>query len=313
MCYSAMIEASVRELALRYQARVDVSAFERLFEARDKNSKIKLPKGFGSFVDSLSPDRAAKARALMESIHTRQKTEWSAELVTQEERLARAQERGSVRETQSILNEIRIAANKVRQLRVRLEELEGSPSEGERIFPGVFAPLIVLQDGVRWVRPFRYQLRPAGEPEAFDRKFNGTYNIRRDRLNEVKWWRGLFGKHHGILVMRRFYEHVQGPDGGSIVLEFQEEVEKDLLVPCLFDRNEEGDEPLDSFGLITDEPNPEVLAAGHDRTPVVIRPESIQAWLDTRSVDSTGRFDGILARKQATLFLSRRIDTLGRS
>ncbi len=304
MCYSAMIESSVRELAHRYQARVDLSAFEGLFEAQERTGRLKLLKGLETFVDAAHSERSATLRERLQRLRERQMTGLLADLSAQETRLEHAKALLVEKETKALLNEVRIAGNKIRQLRERIEELEQSLPHHERIFPGVFAPLIVAHEGERWIRPFRYQLRPAGEPESFDRKFNGTYNVRRDRLHEVRWWKNLYGKKHGLLVMRRFYEHVEGADGKSLILEFREEQEKDLLVPCLFDRNEEGAESLDSFGLITDDPNPEVLAAGHDRTPVFIRSESLDDWLDTRPGKVIDQFDGILARKQPTRFLN---------
>ncbi len=300
-----MIESSVRELSLRYQARVDLSAFEGLYEEQEKTNKLKLLKGLESFVLSEVPDRRAIVQGRLESLMARQKAKLLADLASQEERLARASSQLAEKETKSLINEARIAKNKVNQIRERIDELGRQAPETERIFPGVFAPLIVSHEGKRWIRPFRYQLRPSGETEIFDRKFNGTYNVRRDRLHEVRWWKNLYGKNHGLLVMRRFYEHVETPDGDSMILEFREELEKDLLVPCLYDRNEVGPFPLDSFGLITDDPNPEVLAAGHDRTPLVIHPESIDEWLDTRGSGKTEKYDRILCRKFPTLFSHR--------
>jgi putative SOS response-associated peptidase YedK len=241
----------------------------------------------------------------LDRIHSVQKTALLAELTGQEVRLSRARTGLLQKETKALLNEVRIAQSKVIQIRDRIEELGGETPQSERIFPGVFAPLIVAHEGQRWIRPFRYQLRPSGEPESFDRKFNGTYNVRRDRLHEVRWWRSLYGKSHGLLVMRRFYEHVEGPEGRSVILEFREEPELDLLVPCLYDRNEEGPFSLDSFGLITDDPNPEVLAAGHDRTPIVIHQEAMEEWLDTRASVGTHVFDRVLAQKRPTRFLHR--------
>ena len=306
MCYSAMIEASVRELASRYQARVDSEAFIGLFEEQEQSGGLKLLKGLESFWDSLPPEPARRWRERLDRLRDLQSSAWLEELAEQEARLLRAQERRIRSESKAVLNEIRIAGNKVRQIRERIEELGRSSSvSGERIFPGVYAPLMVWHEGERWIRPFRYRLRPAGEPESFDRKFDGTYNIRRDRLNEVRWWKGLYGRQHAVLVMRRFFEHVAGPDGGSRILEFREEQEQDLLVPCLFDHNDSGQRRLASFGLITDDPNPEVLAAGHDRTPLVIQPESMDRWLNTRSSRSPRDFDAILAEKRPTRFIHR--------
>lgn len=42
-----------------------------------------------------------------------------------------------------------------------------------------------------------------------------------------------------------------------------------------------GDEELWSFAAITDEPPPEIAAAGHDRCIVPIKGQHIDAWLDS--------------------------------
>jgi putative SOS response-associated peptidase YedK len=53
-----------------------------------------------------------------------------------------------------------------------------------------------------------------------------------------------------------------------------------MLVACLWSRwNAPGEPDLLSCAAITDEPPPEVAAAGHDRCIVPIRPEHIDAWL----------------------------------
>jgi putative SOS response-associated peptidase YedK len=40
-----------------------------------------------------------------------------------------------------------------------------------------------------------------------------------------------------------------------------------------------------SFAAITDEPPPEVAAAGHDRCIIPIKPENVDAWLDPKQGD----------------------------
>ena len=40
-----------------------------------------------------------------------------------------------------------------------------------------------------------------------------------------------------------------------------------------------GEPDLLSFAAITDDPPPEIAAAGHDRCIVPIRPENVDAWL----------------------------------
>ena len=69
-------------------------------------------------------------------------------------------------------------------------------------------------------------------------------------------------------------------DGGNVVLEFRPRPTQDMLVACLWSRwSAPGEPDLLSFAAITDEPPPEVAAAGHDRCIVPIKEEDIDAWL----------------------------------
>jgi hypothetical protein len=63
-----------------------------------------------------------------------------------------------------------------------------------RIFPGQYAPVMVIENGKRVIKPMRYQCRPAGKPAFYDVKFPGTYNARRDRVEE--FWQAQFGFTH---------------------------------------------------------------------------------------------------------------------
>jgi hypothetical protein len=73
-----------------------------------------------------------------------------------------------------------------------------------RIFPWHYAPVMVMENGRRVVKPMRYQLRPAGKPAFSDDKFPGTYTARRDSLDG--YWRGVFGYPHGVIIADAFYE-----------------------------------------------------------------------------------------------------------
>jgi len=45
-----------------------------------------------------------------------------------------------------------------------------------------------------------------------------------------------------------------------------------------------------SFAAITDEPEPEVAAAGHDRTVINIREEHVDAWLNPQAGNLAGLY-----------------------
>src|SRR5690606_8667518 len=96
------------------------------------------------------------------------------------------------------------------------------------------------------------------------------------------FWARQFGVRHGLMVASRFYENVEGPDGKNRVLEFVPRDGGQMLVACLWSpwSDPAGKEPdLLSFAAITDEPEPEVADAGHDRTIININPERIDALL----------------------------------
>ena len=149
---------------------------------------------------------------------------------------------------------------------------------------------MIEKDGQRIVVPMRYQCRLPGWNDTIERKYPGTYNARRDKLEES--WGKLFGHRHGIMIVTRFYENVSrhkmegrelapGEKEDNVVLEFDPQPPQEMLVACLWNMSPGGDHGTDlfSFAAITDEPPPEVAAAGHDRCIVPIKSEHVDAWL----------------------------------
>ena len=167
--------------------------------------------------------------------------------------------------------------------------------DDSRIFPGHYAPVMVMEGGRRVVKPMRYQCRPAGKPAFYDEKFPGIYNARRDSLEG--FWKEHFGTAHGITVATTFYENVnrhraEGRELGvdekvsNVRLEFEPNPQQDMLVACLWSRwTAPGEPDLLSFAAITDDPPPEVTAAGHDRCIIPINTDNIEAWLNPDPAD----------------------------
>jgi putative SOS response-associated peptidase YedK len=135
----------------------------------------------------------------------------------------------------------------------------------------------------------RYHCRPAGKPAFYDKKYPEIYNARFDNLEG--FWKGLFGYSHGLIVANAFYENVkrhrlegrelaEGELEENVILEFKPQPAQDMLLARLWSHWQAPGEPdLLSFAAITDEPPPEIAAAGHDRCIIPIRPENIDAWL----------------------------------
>lgn len=191
----------------------------------------------------------------------------------------------------------RIATGKIEAALRRLDDIkriESRPRDS-RIFPGSYAPVLVMENGEYMVKPMRYQCRIAGKPANYDVKFPGTYNARRDNLEG--FWKPCFGHTHGVMLVEVFYENVSkaAMEGTlleahqkdeNVVLEFRPANGQLMHVACLWSRwSKPGEPDLLSFAAITDEPPPEIAAAGHDRCIVPIKPENIQAWLNPAASD----------------------------
>ncbi|MBO8042727.1 SOS response-associated peptidase family protein, partial [Pseudomonas aeruginosa] len=167
------------------------------------------------------------------------------ELFANRKRLADAERALQVKETKKAREDVRIAGNKIERAKARLADLQRlEPKDRDsRIFPGVYAPVIVSEAGKMVIKPMRYQCRLAGKQANYDQRFPGTYNARRDSLE--KFWAPAFGHTHGLMVVDTFYENVEGPDGKNQVVQFTPRTGEPMLVACLWSHWEDpaGKEP----------------------------------------------------------------------
>lgn len=80
-------------------------------------------------------------------------------------------------------------------------------------------------------------------------------------------------------------------NGEKLVLQFDPTPAQQMLVACLWSRTPIPGEPdLWSFSAITDEPPPEVAAAGHDRCIVPIKPENVDTRLNPNLSDLAAQY-----------------------
>lgn len=310
MCYSAQVWAGYRKFVRVWGAVLGVEDFVRLYWERTTDAKIRIPKAMDADFDA--PDTPAEARiqALVRQHQAEAATRLEQELFKQRKRLADAERSLALRDTKAASESRRIATDKIAWLQGKLADLrrrELQPRDS-RIFPGWYAPVMVMEGGRRVVKPMRYQCRPAGKPASYDTRYPGTYNARRDNLEG--FWKQQFGVSHGLVVANAFYENVSrhrveqrelapGEREENVVLEFRPRPVQDMLVACLWShwRGADGEELL-SFAAITDEPPPEVAAAGHDRCIIPIRAQNIDAWLAPDRGDLRAQYAILDARER---------------
>ena len=294
MCYSAQIKADYHDFRREHGATISLKRFSELFwEKRKDGQWTKIPKAMReAFRRPRGEDEFTLAKLVAEA-DREQAAKYAAEISAQSERLVRAQTvLASSKPTKRAADDARIASNKIQAAQRNLDDLQRQQlvDRDSRIYPGQYAPVMIAQAGQRIVVPMRYQCRLPGWTKATERKYPGTYNARRDKLEQP--WGKLFGYRHGIMIVTRFYENVprhkvEGRELGAgeaeqnVVLEFDPNPPQDMLVACLWNISPGANSGNDlfSFAAITDDPPAEVAAAGHDRCIIPIKPEHVDAWL----------------------------------
>ncbi len=292
VCYSAQVKAEYNEYVRLFGADISIREFVQLYWERREGAKIKTPKALDVALANFPGDEGRQIRSMVEAFNGEQATKLEQELFKQKTRLSEAERKLQTKPTKAAAESKRIATDKSEWAMSKLADLKRTELTGgdSRIFPGWYAPVMIMENGKRVVKPMRYQCRLAGKPAQYDFQFPGTYNARRDNLEG--FWKGLFGYTHGIALVSAFYENVSrhamehrelapGEKDENVILEFRPEPEQTMLVACLWSRWEAPNEPdLLSFAAITDNPPPEVAAAGHDRCIIPIKPEHVDAWLN---------------------------------
>lgn len=285
MCYSAIVWTNFRKYQ-RHGGKLVIADFEKLYfydEYKERRKKHRTPKGLDDAFDESTPT----VRAMIDQWQAEERTALEQEIFKQKKRLADAERTLLTKTTKKALEDQRISTDKISKALLRLSDISRKePKDRDnRMFPHWYVPILIVENGERVIKPMRYGCRIAGMPASSDftrdRQMSGTYNARRDNLE--RFWRRQFGHSHGLMVVNTFYENVEGEDGKNRVLQFTPKNREPMLVACLWSHwtDPSGVEPdLLSFAAITDEPEPEVAAAGHDRTIINIKPEHVDAWLN---------------------------------
>jgi hypothetical protein len=182
---------------------------EKLFFRRLEEPGINVSRGFEANFDEPASDQERRIKAAIDEHRTRVTTKLEKDLFSQKTRLVNAERSLKEKETKRAREDMRIAANKIATLSAKLSDLRSSElkPEDNRIFPFVYAGVIVREAGENLLTPMRYFCRQAGKPAFYDKKFPGLYNARRDNLE--KFWGEQFGAHHAIIVVESFFENVK--------------------------------------------------------------------------------------------------------
>lgn len=311
-----MVEQELKKAARMVAGEVDFSALEKLFAQRLEDDSVKIARALEANFDAPASAVEERIKDSIDRYRAKVRSGHEAALFAQKKRLADAERTLLTKQTRKALDDRRIATRKIAWHLEKLAELARTePKEADsRIFPMWYAPVVILEHGRRVIRPMRYHCRPNGKPADYDRRYDGLYNARRDNLEG--FWRNVFGRHHGLLIAKSFYENValhdferrhlaEGEKPKNLVLHFNPRSSSPMLVACLWDLWQSPGKPdLYSFAAITDEPPAEIAATGHDRCIIPLEAGAIDAWLDPAASDRT-TLNGLLDRRERPYFEHR--------
>jgi putative SOS response-associated peptidase YedK len=291
MCYSAQVVQMARKLHRQLGIRFDYDEIEKLFIRRLDDPSLTISRGFEANFDDPANEQERRIKGAIEEYRSRMATKFEKDRFSQKTRLVAAERSLKKKETKKAREDVRIATNKIATLTTKLSDLRRiePTADDNRIFPMVYAGVIIRTGDENVLTPMRYFCRPAGKPALYDKKFPGLYNARRDNLE--KFWSDQFGHHHAVMVVESFYENVklhtserrelhEGENEQNVVLQFTPNPPQTMLIACLWSHWTDPKEPdLRGFAAITDEPPPDVAAAGHDRCIINLRAEHVDSWL----------------------------------
>ena len=282
MCYSAMIEADLRKLERRFGAKIDLDNLQIAFEMRDVYKSAMIPSAIDTYIIQNAKTPTEKRLAKMAKSHYKAEIEkFSAKLKKYEQDVkdfeAKIKAGSKAKDLKASLEKRKAT---VEWHKEKIDYYEKIDEQGApRVFPNFYAPVVVKDDKQAWIRLMRYQLCPRSGKELNAFKYN-LFNARKDRLKDSSTWKAVFGKQHGIFPFYRFYESVEGKNGEAKPIYFEPKHGDLMWAAALFEKSKIKEGELWSFAAITDEPPPEVAAAGHDRCPVYINEKSFESWLN---------------------------------
>lgn len=304
MCYSTMIEADLRKLERRFDAVIDWDNIAEAFSLRDNYKMASIPSAIDSYIiqtatTALEKKLAKAARAHYQTEIKKFSTKlikYENDVLEFEKKIAKGSKAKGLKES---LEKRRASVEWLRDKITHYQEIEERGAA--RIFPQFYAPVIIQEEKCRAIKLMRYHVLPASGKELIPFKYN-LFNARRDNLMSSKIWKPLFGAKHTIYPFYRFYESVEGENGQSRIIYFEQQSKELMWSAALFEMSKIKEGLLYSFAAITDEPPSEVATTGHDRCPIFLDEQSVTSWLNPRNYSPMDLFN-LLDSKTPTLFL----------
>lgn len=303
MCYSAKLRQEFRSLQRRYGGRLEWEDFVELVRQRERGCEFdvdfKIPDELIAGLIDLGGTAAKEIDLVQRRYKVADGRRLEEALAEAQVELRLAQDKLAAKVTKTAQTAVDTKGRKVLRAQKALDIALAPPGIDYRIYPFYFAPILLDDGGQRLIVPARYRILPRTGVEV-PGQYN-VFNARRDSLQSARNWKPLFGKKHALIPFQRFFEWVER-DSGKVEISFNPDGHDGMHTAALY---EEYNHPelgfIRSFAMVTDEPPPEVAAAGHDRCPVFLQESLIGDWLSPTG-KPLDQLDELLDHKEPTYY-----------
>lgn len=290
MCYSILIETSLKKLQHQFDAKIDTGYFLKLYEKRAEGEKnLNIPRGIDlHFLNHQGDDEKKCAHYIKEfdqALIKETETKITEKTAVIEDLRSQLEAKWYKTKQKKLDSSLRVKVRLEAKLNSLKQPIEHQNPEFCRIMQYYYAPLVLRENHQYIIRPHRYQVRSRYAVSEPERKLN-LFNARVETLTERKTWKPLYLHNHAALVYYGFYEWVEDPNTGlAREIYFRQKGGRSLWTPALYEIYQSSREEISSFAVITQPPRAQVAAAGHDRSPILPEVKWIKPWLDTKNLN----------------------------
>lgn len=200
-------------------------------------------------------------------------------------------------------------------------QLKAKVTDGQwnlkRIVPRQPAPVLIKEGEEKILRPMLFGLIPSWsrEPKV---KFS-THNARLFSedpkthesvpIYQKPTWKGPFAQRHYVVPMDEFIEPIYTGEWAGNMVRFHPAKGELLCAAGLWENwvSPSTGELLQSFTILTDDPDAHIQKIGHDRTPVFLEDKNWETWLNA-SAQSSGEWISFLRENKASIAWTEKQD-----
>lgn len=148
------------------------------------------------------------------------------------------------------------------------------------IYPHTLAPVITSENKHKKLELMNYSLIPSWS-KTRKPKF-ATYNARIEEVLVKPSWKEPFASRHCLVPVVKFYESSSSGEFEGHRIGITSKKRELMTAAGIWDQwfDQEKRQWVRSFAILTTEPTEQIIQAGHDRSPIFLKEEAFDGWLN---------------------------------